>query len=276
MRGTIIGDVVGSPYEFGAGPVKTKTFRWFAPGSRITDDTITTIAVGAALAEGKAQRCGYGQALRRSLQYWCRKYPDAGYGPRFRQWFLSDEAVPYGSYGNGAAMRVAPAAWVSSSLDEAQALAEITAQVSHDHPEAVKGAVAVASAVYLARTGSRMEEIRSYMQKYFYPLDRTIDQIRPDYGFTCRTGDSVPEAIEAFLESHDFADAVANAISLGGDTDTQGAIAGAVAEAYYGVPDALWNRAAGYVPQDLQEALAMFEHQYMSASKESLPWKSRY
>ncbi len=269
MKGTMIGDIIGSSYEFCAVPVKTKRFRWFAPGSRITDDTITMIAVSAALDEGKRQRCGYTAALRRQLRYWCRKYPDAGYGQQFRQWFLSDERGPYGSYGNGAAMRVAPAAWVSDSLDEAQVLAEITAIVTHDHPEAVKGAVAAASAVYLARRGSTAEEIRAYIRKYFYPLEQTLDQIRPGYAFTCRTADSVPQAIEAFLESRDFSDAVANAVSLGGDTDTQGAIAGAAAEAYYGVPDELWNRAKAYIPAEVLQAFSDFERRYMTGRREN-------
>ena len=145
MKGTILGDIVGSPYEFCASPVKTKDFVWFAEGSRFTDDTVTTVAVAAALAEGKESRCGYIGPLRRQLKYWCRRYPNAGFGRQFACWFSSDDSAPYGSYGNGAAMRVAPAAWVGRSLDEAQALAEITALVTHDHPEAVQGAVAVAA-----------------------------------------------------------------------------------------------------------------------------------
>lgn len=268
MKGTIIGDIVGSPYEFCRRPVKTKQFAWFGPGSRITDDTVTTLAVSAALLEGKELPCGYVGPLRRQLAYWCRKYPDAGYGGRFKEWFSSDGQRPYGSYGNGAAMRVAPAAWAGETLGEVQALAEVTAMVSHDSPEAVKGAVAVASAIYLARTGKAMAEIRSYIEKNFYGLDRTLAEIRPAYVFSCRTDDSVPEAIEAFLESTSFADAVANAVSLGGDTDTQAAIAGAIAEAYYGVPQALWRQAAAYVPAELLDVLQAFAKQYMTKGNE--------
>lgn len=267
MKGTILGDIIGSPYEFCSQPVKTKAFAWFAEGSRFTDDTVTTIAVAAALIEGKTSKCGYAEPLRQQLKYWCRKYPDAGFGRQFMRWVLSDSTAPYGSYGNGAAMRVAPAAWAGNSLDEVQTLAEITALVTHDHPEAVQGAVAAASAVYLARTGSSKEEIRAYIQKYFYPLQKTLDEIRPAYAFTCRTADSVPEAIEAFLESTDTADAISSAVSLGGDTDTQAAIAGAIAEAFYGVPDLLWQRARTYLPQEMQSVASDFEMRFMAQKK---------
>lgn len=263
MKGTILGDIVGSPYEFCESPIKTKDFTWFAEGSRFTDDTVTTVAVAAALAEGKESRCGYIEPLRRQLKYWCRRYPNAGFGRQFACWFSSDDSAPYGSYGNGAAMRVAPAAWVGHSLDEVQALAEITALVTHDHPEAVQGAVAVASAIYLARTGSSKDDIRAYMRRYFYPLTASLDEIRPGYAFTCRTADSVPEAIESFLESGNLQDAIDNAVSLRGDTDTQAAIAGSIAEAFYGVPDWLWQKAQSYLPKDMLSVVVNFEVQYM-------------
>lgn len=263
MKGTILGDIVGSPYEFCESPIKTKDFAWFAEGSRFTDDTVTTVAVAAALAEGKESRCGYIGPLRRQLKYWCRRYPNAGFGRQFACWFSSDGSAPYGSYGNGAAMRVAPAAWVGRSLDEVQALAEITALVTHDHPEAVQGAVAVASAIYLARSGSSKDDIRAYMRRYFYPLTVSLDEIRPGYAFTCWTADSVPEAIEAFLESDSLQDAIGNAVSLGGDTDTQAAIAGSIAEAFYGVPDWLWQKAQSYLPKDMLSVVVNFEVQYM-------------
>lgn len=263
MKGTIIGDIIGSPYEFAKIPVKNKDFVWFAPACHVTDDTVTTIAVAAALQEGKETRQGYIGPLRRQLKYWCRLYPNAGFGARFKQWFMSDEIEPYGSYANGAAMRVAPAAWVGQSLDEVQALAEITALVTHDNDEAVQGAVAVASAIYLGRMKTPKEEIRAYLQQYFYPLTQSLDAVRPAYAFTCRTKDSVPQALEAFLESTDFVDAINNAVSLGGDTDTQAAIAGAVAEAYYGVPEPLWQQAKAYLPKPMQQVLAAFAAVYM-------------
>ena len=260
MKGTIIGDIIGSPYEFAEPPVKTKTFAWFAPGCHVTDDTVMTIAVAAALMEGKETRQGY---IGRQFKHWCRLYPNAGFGPRFKRWALSDEIEPYGSYANGAAMRVAPAAWIGQSLDEVQALAELTAVISHDNEEAIKGAVAVASAIYLARIHTPKEKIRTYLQTYFYPLQQSLQDIRPGYAFTCRTKDSVPQALEAFLDSTDFEDTIKNAVSLGGDTDTQAAMAGAIAEAWYGVPDSLWQKANTYVPLPMQQVLQAFVAAYM-------------
>lgn len=264
MRGAIIGDIVGSPYEHTFYPVKTTEFPWFSAEARFTDDTVTTIAVAAALMAGKETHCGYAEQIKRQLVYWCRHYPDAGFGSMFKSWFFSDDPKPYGSFGNGAAMRVSPAAWVAESLDEAQTLAELTALVSHDHPEAVKSAVAVASAVYLARTGTKMEDIKAYIQRYFYSLPLSLAEIRPTYTFTSWAKDSVPEAMEAFFESHDFASAIANAVSLGGDADTQAAIAGAIAEAYYGVPDELWQQAAAYLPVPMSNMVQAFSERYMA------------
>ena len=263
MFGTIVGDVVGSSYEGCLPPIKTKKFMWFDAKAHFTDDTVTTIAVAAALMEGKKTKCGYTDALCRQLRYWCRIYPDVGFGGYFKQWFLSDMAGPYNSYGNGAAMRVSPAAWVGESLTEVQELAELTALVSHNHPQAVKGAIAAASTVYLARTGADKEDIRAYLRQYFYPMDKTLAEIRPGYTFTSDTETSVPEALEAFLESESFADAICNAVSLGGDTDTQAAIAGAAAEAYYGVPAAVWQQSDTYLTPDLRNILHAFSRQYM-------------
>lgn len=267
MKGTIIGDIVGSPYEFRKIRIKDKNFAWFAPKSRFTDDTVTTIAVAAALQEGKETHCGYMGPLRRLLKHWCGMYPDAGYGKRFKRWILSDEIRPYGSYGNGAAMRVSPAAWVGESLDEVQELAELTAVVTHDHDEAIKGAVAVASAIYLSRMGKTKDDIRSYMERHFYPMDKTMAELRENYDFTSRTKDSIPQAIASFLESTDFADAIGNAISLGSDADTQAAIAGSIAEAYYGVPEELWTQAATYLTPPLLKAYDEFAAVYLKNTK---------
>lgn len=184
----------------------------------------------------------------------------------FRRWFLADEAPAYGSYGNGAAMRVSPAGWVAASLDEAQELAELTAVVSHDHPQAIKGAVAVASAIFLARQGKGKAEIAAYLRKYFYDLSQTLAQIRPSYGFTCTTDDSVPEAIECFLEGMDYEDTIRKAIWLNGDTDTQAAIAGSIAEAYYGVPQALWQQALPYVDdEEMKGVIWQFYQDYIGS-----------
>ena len=186
MKGAIIGDIAGSIYEFDE-TAESLDFPLFVKNSRFTDDTVTTVAVAAALMEGKASCCGYIEPLRRQLRYWCRKYPDAGFGGLFRRWFLADEAPAYGSYGNGAAMRVSPAGWIADTLEEAQALAELTAVVSHDHPQAIKGAIAVASAIFLARQGKEKEAIAAYLRSHFYDLSRTLAQIRPSYGPARRT-----------------------------------------------------------------------------------------
>lgn len=262
MLGAIIGDIVGSAYEHQWQPIKTKDFPWFTEGCHFTDDTVTTVAVAEALMVGKERKCGYLTPLRERMRYWCRQYPDVGFGGYFRQWFLADAAAPYGSWGNGAAMRVSPAAWVGKDLDEVQELAELTAVISHDHDEAIRGAIAVASAVYLARTKHSTADIRAYIQQYFYALEQTLDDIRPTYSFTSDTAHSVPEAIEAFLESTSFTDAIANAVSLGGDTDTQGAMAGAMAEAYYGIPEEIKAKAMTYLPQGMQDVVHRFYAQY--------------
>lgn len=265
MKGAIIGDIAGSIYEFDE-TAESLDFPLFVKNSRFTDDTVTTVAVAAALMDGKASCCGYIEPLRRQLRYWCRKYPDAGFGGLFRRWFLADEAPAYGSYGNGAAMRVSPAGWIADTLEEAQALAELTAVVSHDHPQAIKGAIAVASAIFLARQGKEKEAIAAYLRSHFYDLSRTLAQIRPSYGFTCTTDDSVPEAIECFLEGTDYEDTIRKAIWLNGDTDTQAAIAGSIAEAYYGVPDALWQQALPYVgDEEMKGVIRQFYENYIGS-----------
>lgn len=264
MLGAILGDIVGSPYEKKGHRLKTKSFPWFVEESHFTDDTVTTVAVADALMVSETAKTGLILPLRQKLRYWCRLYPDAGFGPYFKRWFLADHMEPYGSFGNGAAMRVSAAAWVGRSLEEAQYLAELSASVTHDHEEAIKGAVAVASAIYLARTGQDRIAIRTYIQQYFYPLEQSIDEIRPSYEFTSSTKDSVPQAIEAFLESTDFEDALRNAVSLGGDSDTQAAISGSIAEAYYGgVPAVLWNNAKEILTPELLQVVRAFQDKYL-------------
>lgn len=269
MLGAILGDIIGSPYEHRmVRPMKSKDFPLFGKRCHFTDDTVTTIAVAEALMIGKRDRHGYVTPLRDRLQYWCRQYPNVGFGGLFRKWFMKDHAAPYGSFGNGAAMRVAPAGWVGENLDEAQELAELTAVVSHDHPQAIIGAIAVASAIYLARVGTSKEEIRSYIQDHFYPLDKSVDDIRPTYSFICDTEHSVPEAITCFLESESFEDAIRNAVSLGGDTDTQAAMAGAMAEAYYGIPKELAVTGWNYLPDGMRRVVQDFHDQYMTEPKD--------
>ena len=225
MYGAIIGDIVGSKYEFNN--IRRKDFPFVSLGCSYTDDSIMTVAVAKALLNG----CDF----TKEMQVLGRAYPhpQGAYGGRFSAWLHSADPQPYNSYGNGSAMRVSPCGLIAVTLDEALLLAKASAEVTHDHPEGIKGAQAVAAAVFLAKTNHSKEEIRDYIREHFYPLDRTLDEIRPDYRFYESCQRTVPEAIQAFLESTDFMDAIRNAVSLGGDSDTIGAITGSIAWSYY-------------------------------------------
>ncbi len=252
MLGAIIGDIIGSPYEFESD--KTKDFTLFVPDCRPTDDSIMTIAVGCACAEADCRNeYEFKRVLAEKMREIGLKYPDAGYGKRFYQWLIMNETEPYGGNTNGSAMRVSPVAWALDSLEEVERLARWSAEITHSHPEGIKGAEAVAAAVFLARTGSDKEEIREYIQSKYYDLSFTVEEIRPGYSHDMTCEGSVPEAIVCFLDSEDFEDAVRNAVSLGGDGDTQACIAGAIAEAYYSVPDEITEEAIGYIDEDLIE-----------------------
>jgi ADP-ribosylglycohydrolase len=225
MLGAIAGDVIGSVYE--GREIKREDFPLFSPRCRFTDDTVLTVATAEAILSG----ADYGAKYRE----WYRAYPDRGFGGAFRAWGLSDAAGPYGSFGNGSAMRVSPVGWAFDGLDLVLAEARHSAAVTHDHPEGIKGAQATAAAVYLARTGASKDDLRAYLASTFgYDLNRTVEAIRPGYRFDVSCQGSVPEAVIAFLDSAGFEDAVRKAVSLGGDTDTQAAIAGSIAEAFYG------------------------------------------
>jgi ADP-ribosylglycohydrolase len=261
MYGAIIGDIIGSPYEWH--PIKTKEFPLFSPASRFTDDTVTTVAISAALVAALDRTWGYTQFFADELRKWCRLYPGIGYGRYFENWVHHDDAEPYGSYGNGAAMRVSPVAWAAESLQQAQYLAELSAVVTHDQIDAVKGAVAVASVIYLGRIGQSKEDIRAYVQRYFYPLQQTVADIRRDYRFDSSSQGSVPQAITAFLESSNFEDALRNAVSLGGDSDTLATMAGSMAEGFYGgIPIALQHEAVSRLPDDIKEAASAFRRHF--------------
>ena len=260
MYGAILGDIVGSPYEFDRSG-KTKEFPLFVPESRFTDDTVMTLAVADAFLS-LASHPSDDQilaALIKSMQHFGRRYSDIGYGAKFLCWLLCDDPQPYGSWGNGSAMRVASAGWLFGDPDTVRKMARLSAVVSHDHPEAVTGAEAVASAVFLARTGSSKEEIKTYIQTHFcYDLSRSCDDIRPNYRHDVRCRGTVPEAITAFLEGCSFEDVIRTAVSLGGDCDTLTCIAGAMAEAYYGVPESLKDKVRQYLPPDLTDVLLRF------------------
>lgn len=255
MLGAIIGDIIGSPYEWHNH--KSKEFDLFRGRSRLTDDSVMTIAVAEALAAAEKQGVGEDEAsvkdlLIDAMHKWGNRYPHAGYGGRFSEWLGQREREPYNSWGNGSAMRVSPAGWLGEDMDDVRRLARWSAEVTHNHPEGVKGAEAVAAAIYLARTGSTKEEIKEYIQSQFgYDLDRTCDEIRPVYTFDVSCQGSVPEAIIAFLEAEDFEDAVRNAVSLGGDSDTIAAMAGSIAEAFFGIPERLQEKGLKYLDEEM-------------------------
>jgi len=257
MLGAIIGDIVGSVYEWDN--IKTKEFPLFSKKSFFTDDTVMTIAVADALLKGGTSDDFIDSMKTIGVRYLC------SYGMSFRNWLCSDTREPYNSWGNGSAMRVSPCAWFAGSLDEAETLAERSAAVTHNHPEGVKGAQATAAAIYLAATCKTKSEIKDYIEgKYGYNLHRTLDEIRPDYKFDESCQKTVPEAIIAFLESKDFEDAIRNAISLGGDSDTLAAITGSIAEAAYGVPSQIAATAIGYLDDSLVSVInAWREHGFL-------------
>ena len=263
MYGAILGDIIGSPFEFDRGD-KTKEFDLFTKGCDFTDDSVMTIAVGEALlAVGpEATVKEIEEAVVTNMQDWGKRYPYAGYGGRFRYWLRERNPKPYGSYGNGSAMRVSAVGWLYDSLERTREVARATANVTHNHSEGIKGAEATASAIYMARKGSSKEEIKEYIEREFhYNLDRTLDEIRPGYHMdeTCQR--TVPEAIIAFLESKDFEDAIRNAVSLGGDTDTLGAITGSIAEAFYGISDVLIAECRSRIDEGLMtDILDEFDH----------------
>ena len=246
MYGAILGDMIGSPYEFDRGN-KTKDFPLFSKRSTFTDDSVMTIAVADAFLDAqpihsykdlKEENVQWiRNRLIRGMQGYGKRYPHAGYGGMFRHWLKTKDPEPYGSYGNGSAMRVSAAAWLFHDIDTVRFMARLSAEVTHNHLEGIKGAEATASAIFLARTGSTKEEIKTYIEKEFhYKLDRTCDQIRPGYHHVESCQETVPEAITAFLEGESFEDVIRTAVSLGGDCDTLTCIAGAIAEGFYGGP----------------------------------------
>ena len=260
MYGAILGDMIGAPYEFDRGD-KTKDFPLFGDRSEFTDDSVMTIAVAEALMDsaGKSE-AKIRKTLVSSMRRWGRRYPDAGYGARFIHWLWADDPQPYGSYGNGSAMRVSAAGWLYGTLEEARHAARLTAEVTHNHPEGIKGAEATASAIFLARTGHGKEEIKDYIIREFgYDLSRTCDEIRPAYHHVETCQETVPEAVTAFLEGESFEDVIRTAVSLGGDCDTLTAIAGSIAEAFYGVPAGLKAECVKRLPDDMRQVLERFD-----------------
>lgn len=260
MYGALLGDMIGAPYEFDRGN-KSKEFPLFCENSRFTDDSVMTIAVAEALLDSRfLDDDSIRAALTKSMRKWGKKYPDAGYGRKFLCWLREKDPKPYGSCGNGSAMRVSAAGWLFDTLEETREKARLTAEVTHDHPEGIKGAEATSGAIFLARTGRSKEEIRDYIvQEFGYDLSRTCDQIRPSYYHNESCQKTVPEAITAFLEGTDFEDVIRTAVSLGGDCDTLTCIAGSIAEAFYGVPAILKAECKRRLPEDMAYILGRFD-----------------
>ena len=275
MLGAIVGDIVGSVYEWDN--IKTKDFPLFRDDCFFTDDTVITCAVAEAIMNG-GQKDDFIDAMKK----YGRMYPDAGYGARFDAWIHSNDRSPYNSFGNGSAMRVSPCAWVmDATTDElpsdGKRLAQISAEVTHNHPEGIKGAMATSDAIFLCRyyfggycgdyeqpindhPTECKKRIREYIEKeYGYNLSQSLDDIRPTYRFNETCQNTVPQAIIAFLESTDFEDAIRNAISLGGDSDTLAAITGSIAEAAYGIPDWIKDKAYSYLDEPLKDVLRRWE-----------------
>ena len=221
-----------------------------------------TLAVADAILRWKSSGDGFYKALSseavKSLQTFGRQFPHVGHGGSFRRWIYADNPLPYNSWGNGAAMHVSACGWAGQTFGEVKAMSRAVTEVTHNHPEGIKGAEATAVATFLARTGKSMEEIRVVIVRDYYPLDFTLDEIRPTYEFDVSCQGSVPPALEAFFESTSFEDAVRNAISIGGDSDTIGAICGAVAGAYYGIPIDICERTLAFLNQSFKETLDAF------------------
>lgn len=262
MIGAIIGDIVGSVYEWDN--IKTKDFVLFRDDSFFTDDTIMTLAVGKAIYDSNKDTEKLKNLIVPILQEIGQPYPKSGYGGNFYDWMYSNNPQPYNSFGNGAAMRVSACGLVADSLDEAKELSRIVTEISHNHPEGIKGAEATTVAIYMARQDASKDEIRKHIEENYYDLNFTLDEIRDTYEFNETCQRTVPQSIMAFLESTDFEDAIRNAISIGGDSDTLAAITGSIAEAYYGVPQKLKDKAMSYLDDRLLYLFEEFNDKFKS------------
>lgn len=267
MLGAIIGDIVGSIYERNS--IKTKNFKFWGAGCTFTDDTVMTLAVADAILEHLRGTGDFKEILVNKMQEFGRKYPLAGYGKSFANWIYSECPEPYNSFGNGSAMRVSACAWLFGDLESVIQCARMSAEVTHNHPEGIKGAEAVAAAVFLAKQKHSKEEIKNYIEDNYYPLNMKLNEIRQIYHFDVTCQGTVPQAIIAFLESESFEDAIRNAVSLGGDSDTLAAITGSIAEVYYGIPKDIQEKATGYLDEFLKSVLAEFNNAVIKNSKQN-------
>lgn len=254
MLGAIAGDIIGSVYEFS--PIKKTDFPLLHKDAVFTDDTVLTIAIAESLLTGKSYTA--------ALKHWGRRYPAAGYGQNFYQWLMSRCSVPYGSWGNGSAMRVSPIGWAFDSLEETLLEAAATAAPTHNHPDGIQGAQAIAGAIWHARNGHSKEEIKKWVEESIgYTLPATVASIRPAYGFDVSCQGSVPQAIQCFLEAESTEEAIRLAVSLGGDADTQACMAGALGEAYWGIKETLAKEISGRLPEGMQQILLQFRERFI-------------
>lgn len=257
MIGAIIGDIVGSRFEWHN--YRAKDFEFFHSTCKFTDDSVMTLAVAKAILESQEEDYeDLEEKVVADMQQLGRAYPHRGYGGFFYQWLYLEYPMPYNSFGNGAAMRVSPCGFMAKSLDEAKLLSKKVTSVTHNHPEGIKGAEATAVAIFLARSGKNLEEIKQYINDNYYPMDFTLDEIREDYVFNETCQGTVPQALMAFFESKDYEDAIRNAISIGGDSDTIAAITGGIAEAYYGIPDEIKSQGLSFLDDDLRAIVNRF------------------
>ena len=265
MLGAIIGDIAGSRFEgYSHFNIKTKKFELLSAelGCSATDDSVMTLAVAKSILDCADDYLKLEKTAVKNMQQFGRRYPGAGYGGYFYEWIFSDNPQPYYSFGNGAAMRVSSCGFAAKTLEEAKCLSQAVTTVTHNHPEGMKAAEAVSVAIFLARSGKNISELRKYIEEHYYKIDFTLDEIRPTYRFDVTCQGSVPQAFEAFFESTGFEDAIRNAISIGGDSDTIAAITGGMAEAYYGIPYALREQALSFLNDDLAEIVHTFESKY--------------
>lgn len=277
MYGAIFGDVIGSRFEFDRGG-KTKDFELFTSEDNFTDDTAMTIAIGDGLLNAgiDADIKTIKTEIIKSMQDWGHRYPGAGYGGRFYSWLFHDKSPkPYGSWGNGSAMRVSAVGWLYDSLERTREVARATAEVTHNHPEGIKGAECTAAVMYLARTGATKEEISDYVIKEFgYDYSESLDEMREHHEHVESCMDSLPKALKSFFDGDSYEDVVRNAVSLGGDTDTLAAIAGAMAEAMFGMPIEILITGKEYLPDDMNEILVRFDKAIGRSGNDTDPYEN--
>jgi len=261
MYGAIIGDIVGSRFEFNN--IKSKDFDLFTQKCEITDDTIMTLAVADAILKCNGDYTDLSNQAIKSMRGIGKNYPFCGYGNRFFDWIYGATNGPYNSYGNGAAMRISACGWAAYSLEETKEISRKVTEITHNHPEGIEGAEAVASVIYMVgQHGQTKDDIRKYINDHYYNLEFTLDDVRQTYKFDESCQGTVPQAIECFLEANSFEDAIRNAVSLGGDSDTLAAITGSMAGVYWNIPEWMKEKARGYLDDRLTDILDRFMAKY--------------